>query len=68
MTTFSRFPGVSQQRNPRKVPLGTGEMDMAAILKRIKSYDENAVLTLEGTTGEYISQTVTTIKTIWECV
>jgi len=53
---------------PRQVPLGTGEMDMAAILKRIKSYDENAVLTLEGTTGEYISQAVTTIKTIWERV
>ena len=53
---------------PRQVPLGTGEMDMTAILKRIKSYDKNAVLTLEGTTGEYISQAVTTIKTIWESV
>ena len=53
---------------PKQVPLGTGEMDMKAILKRIKAYDENAVLTLEGTTGEHILHAVTTIKTIWESV
>lgn len=53
---------------PKQVPLGTGQMDMTAILRRIKAYDENAVLTLEGTTGEHISHAVTTIKTIWESV
>lgn len=53
---------------PRQVPLGTGQLDMEAILKRIKAYDENAVLTLEGTTGEHILHAVTTIKTIWERV
>ncbi len=53
---------------PKQMPLGTGEMDMRAILKRIKAYDENAVLTLEGTTGEHILHAVTTIKTIWESV
>lgn len=53
---------------PKQVPLGTGELDMAAILKRIKAYDANAVLTLEGTTGEHISHAVETIKKIWESV
>ena len=53
---------------PQQVPLGTGDFDMEAILHRIKAYDENAVLTLEGTTGEHISHAVNTIKTIWECV
>lgn len=53
---------------PAQVPFGTGEMDLRAILKRIKAYDENAVLTLEGTTGEHILHAVTTIKTIWESV
>ena len=53
---------------PQQVPLGTGDFDMEAILRRIKAYDENAVLTLEGTTGEHISHAVNTIKTIWERV
>ena len=57
-----------QGDKPKQVPLGTGDMDMKAILKRIKAYDENAVLTLEGTTGEHIVHAVTTIKTIWESV
>lgn len=55
-------------QNPKQVPLGTGEMDMEAILKRIKAHDANAVLTLEGTTGEHIRHAVTTIKDIWERV
>lgn len=53
---------------PKQVPFGTGEMDLEAVLKRIKAYDENAVLTLEGTTGAHISHAVSTIKTIWERV
>lgn len=53
---------------PEQTPLGVGEMDMKAVLKRIKAYDKNAVLTLEGTTGEHISHAVTTLKTIWESV
>ena len=53
---------------PKQVPLGTGDLDMEAILRRIKAYDENAVLTLEGTTGADISHAVNTIKTIWERV
>ena len=55
-------------QDPEQVPLGTGDFDMEAILHRIKAYDENAVLTLEGTTGAHISHAVETIKTIWERV
>ena len=51
---------------PKQMPFGTGEMDLEAVLKRIKAYDENAVLTLEGTTGEDILHAVTTINRIWE--
>ena len=53
---------------PAQVPLGTGQMDMKEILRRIKAYDKNAILTLEGTTGEHISHAVTTIRNIWESV
>jgi len=51
---------------PQQVPLGTGDLDMKAILTAIKHYDENAILTLEGTTGADIEHAVTTIKEIWE--
>ena len=53
---------------PEHVPLGTGDLNMEEILRRIKAYDENAVLTLEGTTDPVISHAVNTIKTIWERV
>ncbi len=58
---------VNGQR-PAQVPLGTGEMDLTRILGKIKAYDKNAVLTLEGTTGAHIANAVKTIKTIWESV
>ena len=51
---------------PKQVPLGTGDLDMEAILRRIKAHNEDAVLTLEGTTGEDIAHAVTTIHSIWE--
>ncbi len=53
---------------PAQVPLGTGQMDMEAILRKIKAYDRNAVLTLEGTTGAHIAHAVAAIKEIWERV
>lgn len=53
---------------PQQVPFGKGEMDIKAVLGRIKAYDENAVLTLEGTTGSDIKYAVDTIKDIWESV
>ena len=53
---------------PKQVPFGTGQLDLRAILAKIKAYDINAVLTLEGTTGEDILHAVTTINNIWESV
>lgn len=60
-----RFSNVGK---PQQAPFGTGDLDLEAILGRIKKYDENAVLTLEGTTGKDIQFAVHTIKTIWERV
>lgn len=54
--------------DPKQVPLGTGDLDMEAILSRIKAYDEHAILTLEGTTGADIPNAVKTIREIWERV
>ena len=59
---------ILSEEGPKQVPLGTGDLNLKEILKRIKSYDHNAVLTLEGTTGEHIAHAVTTIKEIWESV
>lgn len=53
---------------PVQVPFGTGDLDLEAILRRIKAYDPDAVLTLEGTTGDYIESAVKTIRSIWERV
>lgn len=58
----------NESGKPQQVPFGTGDLDLEAILGRIKKYDENAVLTLEGTTGKDIQFAVHTIKTIWERV
>lgn len=52
-------------RRPIQVPLGTGELDMRAILGRIKRYDPEAVLMLEETTGEDIPHAVETIRRVW---
>ncbi len=53
---------------PKQVPFGTGQMDMETILRRIKAHDRNAVLTLEGTTGQDIRYAVERIRTLWEQV
>ena len=55
-------------QKPEQVPFGTGDMDLEAVLKKIKAYDANAVLTLEGTMGEDIPHAVATINRIWEKV
>ena len=52
-------------RRPVQVPLGTGELDMGAILGRIKRYDPEAVLMLEETTGEDGPRAVETIRRTW---
>lgn len=53
---------------PKQVPYGTGDMDQKAVLGAIKAHNPDAVLTLEGTTGEHIADAVKKIKEIWECV
>ena len=53
---------------PEQVAFGTGDMDLEAVLKKIKAYDPDAVLTLEGTTGEDIPNAVATINRIWESI
>lgn len=55
-------------KDPLQVPFGTGDLDLEAVLKAIKSHNQNAVLTLEGTTGSHIAHAVNTINTIWENV
>lgn len=55
-------------QKPIQVPLGTGEMDMGAILKRIRDYDPDAVLVLEETTGEHIPHAVDTLRRTWEAL
>ncbi len=55
-------------KDPKQVPFGTGDLDLNHVLKAIKAYDKNAVLTLEGTTGSDIAHAVKTINTIWESV
>ena len=52
-------------RRPIQVPFGTGELDIKAILRRIRDYDPNAVLTLEETTGGDIPHAVETIRRAW---
>lgn len=58
----------ANSKDPEQVPFGTGDMDLNTVLKLIKAYDKNAVLTLEGTTGSDIAHAVKTINTIWERV
>ena len=53
---------------PLQTPFGQGGLDIVAILKRIKDYDQNAVLVLEETTGDDIAHAVKTIRTTWESV
>ncbi len=50
----------------RQVPPGTGLFDFGAVLSRIKAYDKNAYLVLEGTTGENIAPCIGFIREKWE--
>lgn len=49
----------------RQVPPGQGMFDFDKLLAKIKAYDENAVLVLEGTTGENILPCSQFIKEKW---
>lgn len=52
----------------KQVPPGKGMFDYPAILKKIKEYDKNAILVLEGTTGENIVPCSNFVKEVWERV
>lgn len=56
----------SNTHAPIQVPYGRGEMNITEILRRIKAYNRNAVLTLEDTTGEHIAYAAETIRRIWD--
>ena len=49
----------------KQVAPGKGEFDYPAILAKIKAYDKNAVLVLEGTTGEDIVPCIEFVKKVW---
>lgn len=57
---------IAEGEAPKQVPFGTGDLDIPFIIKRIKEYDPDAVLVLEGTTGEYIKPAAEIIRTEWE--
>ncbi len=49
----------------KQVPPGKGMFDFDKILSKIKAYDENAYLVLEGTTGDDIIPCIEFIKNKW---
>ncbi len=52
----------------RQVPLGKGEFDFYKILGAIKAYDQNAILVLEGTTGDDIVPCIRFVSEVWDRV
>lgn len=52
----------------RQVAPGKGMFDYPAILSKIKAYDRDAVLVLEGTCGEDIMPSISFIRRTWESV
>lgn len=59
---------VFEEGKVKQVPPGTGLFDFDAILSRIKAYDKNAYLVLEGTTGEHILPSIEFITEKWAAV
>lgn len=57
---------VMQDGKVKQVPPGKGLFDYPAILSRIKAYDKDAVLVLEGTTGENIVPCSEYVRRIWD--
>lgn len=46
-------------------PIGEGNLDYSYLLREIKAYDEDAVLVLEGTTGDNIPKATKIITELW---
>lgn len=59
---------LSQSDAPKQVNFGTGDLDKVEILRRIKAHNPDAILVLEGTTGDGIGPAVKTIREIWASV
>ena len=59
---------VFEEGKLRQVAPGKGMFDFEKILGRIKAYDKNATLVLEGTTGEDIVPCTEFIRQVWERV
>jgi sugar phosphate isomerase/epimerase len=52
----------------KQVAPGKGMFDYEAILSKIKAYDKDAILVLEGTTGDDIIPCTKFVKEVWERV
>jgi sugar phosphate isomerase/epimerase len=52
----------------KQVAPGKGMFDYEKILKKVKAYDKDAVLVLEGTTGDDIVPCTNFVKEVWERV
>ena len=59
---------VVQDGKIKQVAPGKGEFDYPAMLAKIKAYDKDAVLVLEGTTGEDILPSIAFINKVWASV
>lgn len=57
---------VVEEGKVKQVPPGKGRFDYPAILKKIKAYDKDAILVLEGTTGEDIIPCTQFVSRTWE--
>lgn len=57
---------VIEEGKVKQVPPGQGRFDYPAILKKIKAYDKDAILVLEGTTGENILPCTQFVRRVWE--
>lgn len=66
ITVFHLKDYVLQDGKIKQVPPGEGLFDYPAILSRIKAYDKDAVLVLEGTTGENIVPCSNYVQKVWE--
>ena len=68
ITVFHIKDCVFEEGKIKQVAPGKGIFDFDKILSKIKAYDKNATLVLEGTTGEDIVPCIRFIKTVWERV
>ncbi len=68
ITVFHMKDFVISEGKIKQVAPGKGNFDYPALLKRIKEYDKDAVLVLEGTTGDDIVPCTEYVRKVWESV